>query len=87
MHGRPDLHPIQGQCEIISGILMTRSIWCLVSLMMAPYTRAETCFIKTLQHKNSCYDCRLLSLQREVPTKNINFQSIIIIIIIIIIQP
>ena len=40
---------------------MTGSIWCLVSLMMAPNTRAETCCIKTLQHKENCCDWRLLS--------------------------
>ena len=40
---------------------MTAFLECFGSPMMAPYTRAETCFSKTLQHKKSCCDCLLLS--------------------------
>ena len=42
--------------------------------MMAAYTRVKTSYIKTIQHKNSWCDWRLLSLQEKVPTKNKNIQ-------------
>lgn len=37
-------------------LYMITFLKCLVSLMMAPYTSAETCCSKTSEHKKYCYD-------------------------------